>query len=56
MYITMDRYEANWSMVEQGWHTHVLGEGQQFDTAPRGNQDAARQSIPAPSTRICRRS
>jgi 2,3-bisphosphoglycerate-independent phosphoglycerate mutase len=28
--ITMDRYEANWSLVEQGWKTHVLGEGSQF--------------------------
>ncbi len=26
MNITMDRYEANWAMVEKGWHTHVLGE------------------------------
>ena len=33
MNITMDRYEANWAMVEKGWHTHVLGEGQQFDSA-----------------------
>ncbi len=33
MKITMDRYEANWSMVEQGWHTHVLGEGRQFASA-----------------------
>ena len=33
MNITMDRYEANWSMVERGWHTHVLGEGQQFPSA-----------------------
>lgn len=33
MNITMDRYEANWSMVERGWHTHVLGDGPQFDTA-----------------------
>ena len=30
MAITMDRYDANWSMVEKGWHTHVLGEGPQF--------------------------
>lgn len=28
--ITMDRYEANWAMVEAGWKTHVLGQGQQF--------------------------
>lgn len=33
MNITMDRYEANWSMVEEGWHTHVLGEGRQFASA-----------------------
>ena len=33
MNITMDRYEANWAMVERGWHTHVLGEGRQFATA-----------------------
>lgn len=26
MHITMDRYEADWSMVERGWKTHVLGE------------------------------
>jgi 2,3-bisphosphoglycerate-independent phosphoglycerate mutase len=33
MNITMDRYEADWSMVERGWHTHVLGEGRRFDSA-----------------------
>lgn len=33
MYITMDRYEANWAMVERGWKTHVLGEGRQFTSA-----------------------
>ena len=32
MNITMDRYEADWSMVEKGWHTHVLGEGRKFST------------------------
>ncbi|MBR0565036.1 2,3-bisphosphoglycerate-independent phosphoglycerate mutase [Azoarcus sp. L1K30] len=32
-YITMDRYDANWPMVEKGWHTHVLGEGPQFANA-----------------------
>jgi len=31
--ITMDRYDANWSMVEAGWKTHVLGLGQQFPDA-----------------------
>ena len=33
MVITMDRYEANWKMVEDGWKTHVLGEGRQFASA-----------------------
>ena len=33
MTITMDRYEANWAMVEAGWRTHVLGEGRQFASA-----------------------
>ena len=33
MQITMDRYEANWAMVEKGWKTHVLGEGRQFASA-----------------------
>ncbi|MBP5230293.1 MAG: 2,3-bisphosphoglycerate-independent phosphoglycerate mutase [Clostridia bacterium] len=33
MKITMDRYEANWAMVEAGWHVHVLGEGRQFPNA-----------------------
>ena len=27
MLVTMDRYEADWPMVECGWKTHVLGEG-----------------------------
>ena len=33
MTITMDRYEANWKMVELGWQTHVLGEGRTFASA-----------------------
>ena len=33
MQITMDRYEANWKMVELGWKTHVIGEGRQFASA-----------------------
>ncbi|MDR0529436.1 MAG: 2,3-bisphosphoglycerate-independent phosphoglycerate mutase [Zoogloeaceae bacterium] len=31
--ITMDRYEADWAMVERGWRTHVSGEGEQFSRA-----------------------
>ena len=26
----MDRYQADWPMVERGWNTHVRGEGRQF--------------------------
>lgn len=26
MYVTMDRYEADWSMVQRGYYAHVLGE------------------------------
>ncbi len=33
MLLTMDRYEADWSMVERGWQTHVRGEGRRFDSA-----------------------
>ncbi|MEM5948738.1 2,3-bisphosphoglycerate-independent phosphoglycerate mutase [Spirochaetia bacterium 38H-sp] len=33
MFITMDRYGANWDMVKRGWETHVLGEGRQFLSA-----------------------
>jgi 2,3-bisphosphoglycerate-independent phosphoglycerate mutase len=30
MAITMDRYEADWAMVERGWAIHVHGQGEQF--------------------------
>lgn len=33
MVITMDRYNANWKMVEKGWYTHVLGEGRHFTSS-----------------------
>jgi 2,3-bisphosphoglycerate-independent phosphoglycerate mutase len=33
MQITMDRYQANWGMVELGWKTHVRGEGRKFGSA-----------------------
>ncbi|MCQ8104647.1 2,3-bisphosphoglycerate-independent phosphoglycerate mutase [Methylomonas sp. SURF-2] len=33
MKITMDRYEADWSMVKRGWDIHVLGQGRQFASA-----------------------
>jgi len=33
MAITMDRYNADWSMVQRGWDTHVCGQGRGFETA-----------------------
>ena len=33
MWITMDRYNADWSMVERGWKAHVKGEGRPFASA-----------------------
>jgi 2,3-bisphosphoglycerate-independent phosphoglycerate mutase len=33
MYTTMDRYEADWSIVERGWRAHVHGEGRRFGSA-----------------------
>jgi 2,3-bisphosphoglycerate-independent phosphoglycerate mutase len=33
MQITMDRYEADWPMVERGWHTHVLADARPFASA-----------------------
>jgi 2,3-bisphosphoglycerate-independent phosphoglycerate mutase len=33
MVTTMDRYNANWPVVERGWKAHVLGIGRQFDSA-----------------------
>jgi len=54
MHITMDRYEADWPMVERGWNTHVLGEGRRFDTAVDAietlyaeDPDANDQNLPA---------
>jgi 2,3-bisphosphoglycerate-independent phosphoglycerate mutase len=33
MVTTMDRYNANWEVVERGWKAHVLGIGRQFPSA-----------------------
>lgn len=30
MQITMDRYEADWPMIDRGWQTHVAGQGPLF--------------------------
>ncbi|MEA3467767.1 MAG: 2,3-bisphosphoglycerate-independent phosphoglycerate mutase [Thermodesulfobacteriota bacterium] len=33
MIVTMDRYEADWAIVEKGWQAHVLGIGRGFTSA-----------------------
>ena len=33
MITTMDRYGADWSIVERGWRAHVLGQGRGFSSA-----------------------
>lgn len=38
MVTTMDRYNANWSVVENGWKAHVLGEGRTFASASQAVQ------------------
>jgi len=33
MIVTMDRYNADWDIVERGWKAHVLGIGRKFKSA-----------------------
>ena len=33
MVTTMDRYNADWSIVQRGWKAHVLGRGRRFTSA-----------------------
>ncbi|MCB9757729.1 MAG: 2,3-bisphosphoglycerate-independent phosphoglycerate mutase [Candidatus Omnitrophica bacterium] len=33
MVTTMDRYNADWTIVKRGWDAHVLGQGRQFKSA-----------------------
>ena len=54
MCITMDRYNANWAMVEEGWKVHVQGEGRPFSSARQAietyraeNPDVIDQDLPA---------
>ncbi|SMC23556.1 phosphoglycerate mutase [Desulfacinum hydrothermale DSM 13146] len=45
MAVTMDRYEADWSMVARGWETHVAGRGRTFRSA-REAIETYRREIP----------
>jgi 2,3-bisphosphoglycerate-independent phosphoglycerate mutase len=38
MVTTMDRYDADWSVVENGWNAHVLGQGRGFSSAAEAIQ------------------
>lgn len=46
MLVTMDRYEADWSIVERGWRAHVLGDARKFPSA-RAAVEAFRAEDPA---------
>jgi len=45
MWITMDRYGADWAMVDRGWQCHVLGTARQFASA-REAVETYRREIP----------
>ncbi len=45
MLVTMDRYQANWGVVERGWKAHVLGQGRPFASA-REAVETYRREIP----------
>ncbi len=54
MHMTMDRYEADWSMVERGWRAHVEGDAKSFSNAQSAietfrdeNPDLSDQYIPS---------
>jgi len=38
MVTTMDRYQADWTIVERGWNTHVHGKGRSFESAEKAVQ------------------
>ncbi len=44
MKITMDRYCADWKMVERGYNTHVLGEGRSFNSATEAIETFRRET------------
>lgn len=53
MKITMDRYNAEWGMIQRGWDTHVLGKGRSFpsvheavETLRRENPGIIDQDLP----------
>jgi 2,3-bisphosphoglycerate-independent phosphoglycerate mutase len=51
MITTMDRYGADWSIVERGWKAHVLGLASPFDS-PLAAIEAARREMPGISDQL----
>ncbi|MHA1221330.1 MAG: 2,3-bisphosphoglycerate-independent phosphoglycerate mutase, partial [Candidatus Heimdallarchaeota archaeon] len=47
MYVTMDRYESNWKIVQRGWAAHVLGKINQEDITKgyKGYYHSAEEAI-----------
>ena len=43
MFVTMDRYESDWSIVERGWKAHVLGDAPPFASASAAIEAARRE-------------
>ncbi len=46
MVVTMDRYEANWKIVETGWKAHVKGEAEFYFTSAREAIQQFRKQFP----------
>ncbi|MBN2450437.1 MAG: 2,3-bisphosphoglycerate-independent phosphoglycerate mutase [Lentisphaeria bacterium] len=44
MFITMDRYQADWEMVKRGWETHVHGQGRCFAGAREAIETLRRET------------
>ena len=49
MHITMDRYEADWAMVQRGWAAHVLGTAEHTFTDPVEGVKALRKGMSTPN-------
>jgi len=47
MYVTMDRYESNWKIVQRGWFAHVLGkiEDEELKNGYKGYYRTAEEAI-----------
>lgn len=44
MVTTMDRYEADWSIVKRGWQAHVLGDGRPFGSSSEAISEMYREN------------